>query len=129
MQLPSTDRHTELLGNAKRALDDCLDKIRNGAFNDALKAILSGIDALANLDARLTGQILTEKKAKRENQKRYIGFLRKEIPEWTEYYAEWEGIPIAIDISEMSYLIRCKQTHEYSELTSPHYPIRLNWTN
>ena len=123
----ATDRERELLGNGKRALIDCLAKVRTGEYQESLRALLIGVDALANLDARVSGQVTTEKQAEKDNRRRFVAFLRDEIPEWTEHEMQWEGKTIQLDLSELSYAIRCKQLHEYSDLTSPDYPIRLKW--
>jgi len=129
MRFLETDREKELLDNAKRSLDDCLGKVKAGEYQESLRTLLIGIDVLAHLKARVSGQVTTEKEAERNNRKRFIAFLREEILGWKEHEIQWEGKIIQVDLSELSYTIRCKQLHEYSNPSSAHYPIRVEWTH
>jgi len=123
----SSARERELLGNVKRSLEDCLVRVKVGELQESLRILLIGIDALANLEARLSGKVTTEKEAARNNHKRFVDFLRKEIPEWKEHEMQWDGRTIQLDLSEMSYEIRCKHIHEYSDLSTVDFPVRLKW--
>lgn len=124
---PFGDREKELLGNVTRSLEDCLAKVRNGEFQDSLRILLIGIDALTNLEARVSGKVTTEKEAAKDNHKRFVAFLRNEIPKWTQHEMPWAGRTIQLDLSEVSYEIRCKQIHEYSDLSSVDFPVVLKW--
>jgi hypothetical protein len=124
-----SDREKELLDNARRAFDDCLTKVKAAEYNEALRTLLIGIDVLANLWARVDGRVTSEREAERNNRPRWIAFLRKEIPEWADHEMQWEGKTLRLDLSELSYEIRCKQTHEYSQLRSADFPVRLDWNH